>query len=139
MLKYFISCLFIYPGLIWAQIVNPVTISLDSEAAGRAGEVINIHVDANMDNQWKIYSIYKIEDGPLPTEISLSGNAVGKVGLVIEPEPIEEFDPGFDLTSFYHSGDTRFTIPLRLKRDLEPGNYDMIVSIFYQVCNKRLC
>ena len=60
MLKYFISCLFIYPGLIWAQIVNPVTISLDSEAAGRAGEVINIHVDANMDNQWKIYSIYKI-------------------------------------------------------------------------------
>ena len=139
MLKYFISYLFIYSGFIWAQIVNPVTISLDSEAPGRAGEVINIHVDANMDDQWKIYSIYKIVDGPLPTEISLSGNAVGMVGLVIEPKPIEEFDPGFDLTSFYHSGNTRFTIPVRLKRDLEPGNYDMVVSTFYQVCNNRLC
>ena len=139
MLKYFISYLFIYSSLLWAQIDNPVTISLDSGAPGRAGEVINIHVDANMDDQWKIYSIYKIIDGPLPTEISLSGDAVGMVGLVIEPEPIEEFDPGFDVTSFYHSGDTRFTIPFRLKRSLEPGNYDMIVSMFYQVCNKRLC
>ena len=139
MLKYFSSYLFLYSSLIWAQIVSPVTISLESEISARAGEVINIHIDANMDNQWKIYSIYKIVDGPLPTEISVSGHAIGMTGLVVEPEPIQEFDPGFDLISFYHSGDTRFTIPIRLKRNIDPGNYDLMVSMYFQVCNKRLC
>ena len=139
MLKYFISYLFIYSGLIWSQIVNPVSISLESDSPARAGEVISISIDAIMDDQWKIYSIYKIVDGPLPTEISVSGDAVGMVGLVKEPSPIEKFDPGFDLTSYYHSGDTRFVMPVRLKRNLDPGNYDLSVSVFFQVCNERLC
>ena len=139
MLKYFISYVFIYSGLIWSQIVNPVSISLESDSPARAGEVISISIDAIMDDQWKIYSIYKIVDGPLPTEISVSGDAVGMVGLVKEPSPIEMFDPGFDLTSYYHSGDTRFVMPVRLKRNLDPGNYDLSVSVFFQVCNERLC
>ena len=139
MLKYFISYVFIYSGLIWSQIVNPVSISLESDSPARAGEVISISIDAIMDDQWKIYSIYKIVDGPLPTEISVSGDAVGMVGLVKEPSPIEKFDPGFDLTSYYHSGDTRFVMPVRLKRNLDPGNYDLSVSVFFQVCNERLC
>ncbi len=139
MLKYFISYVFIYSGLIWSQIVNPVSISLESDSPARAGEVISISIDAIMDDQWKIYSIYKIVDGPLPTEISVSGDAVGMVGLVKEPSPIEKFDPGFDLTSYYHSGDTRFVMPVRLKRNLDPGNYDISVSVFFQVCNERLC
>ena len=139
MLKYFISYVFIYSGLIWSQIVNPVSISLESDSPARAGEVISISIDAIMDDQWKIYSIYKIVDGPLPTEISVSGDAGGMVGLVKEPSPIEKFDPGFDLTSYYHSGDTRFVMPVRLKRNLDPGNYDLSVSVFFQVCNERLC
>ena len=139
MLKYFISYVFIYSGLIWSQIINPVSISLESDSTARAGEMISISIDAIMDDQWKIYSIYKIVDGPLPTEISVSGDAVGMVGLVKEPSPIEKFDPGFDLTSYYHSGDTRFVMPVRLKRNLDPGNYDLSVSVFFQVCNERLC
>ena len=139
MLKYFISYVFIYSGLIWSQIINPVSISLESDSTARAGEMISISIDAIMDDQWKIYSIYKIVDGPLPTEISVSGDAVGMVGLVKEPSPIEKFDPGFDLTSYYHSGDTRFVMPVRLKRNLDPGNYDISVSVFFQVCNERLC
>ena len=87
----------------------------------------------------KIYSIYKIAEGPIPTEISISGAAMAMAGLIIEPEPNEDFDPGFDVTSYYHSGNTRFTIPVRLKRNLEPGNHDAVVSMFYQVCNERLC
>ena len=139
MLKYFISYLVFYSSFIGAQIVSPVTISVEEKISARAGEVIDVHIDANMDDEWKIYSIYKIVDGPLPTEVSLSGEAVGMTGLVIEPKPTEEFDTGFDLTSFYHRGNTRFTIPVRLKRNLDPGNYDLEVSMYFQVCNNRLC
>ena len=139
MLKYFLGYLFLYSGLIWGQFNNPVSMSLGAESSGRAGEVIRVYVDALMDDQWKIYSIYKIAEGPIPTEISLSGGAMAMAGLIIEPEPNEDFDPGFDVTSYYHSGNTRFTIPVRLKRNLEPGNHDLVVSMFYQVCNERLC
>ena len=139
MVKYFLGYLFLYSGLIWAHFNNPVSMSLDAESSGRAGEVIRVYVDALMDDQWKIYSIYKIAEGPIPTEISLSGKAIAMAGLIVEPEPNEDFDPGFDVTSYYHSGNTRFTIPVRLKRNLEPGNHDLVVSMFYQVCNQRLC
>tara|TARA_B100000424_G_scaffold271255_1_gene273210 strand:- start:1521 stop:3356 length:1836 start_codon:yes stop_codon:yes gene_type:complete len=113
--------------------------SLSVESSGRAGEVIDVHVDALMDDQWKIYSIYKIAEGPIPTEISISGVAIAMAGIIAEPEPDEDFDPGFDVMSYYHNGNTRFTIPVKLKRNLEPGNYDLAVSMFYQVCNERLC
>jgi hypothetical protein len=122
MVKYFVSYLFVYSGLIWAQIFNPVSISVGTGSPARAGEVMRVHVDAAMDDQWKIYSIHKIVEGPYPTEISLSGDAVEMVGHIIEPEPVEDFDPGFDITSHYHSGDTRFTVPVRLKRDIDPGS-----------------
>ena len=139
MVKYFLGYLFLYSGLIWGQFNNPVSMSLGAESSGRAGEVIRVYIDALMDDQWKIYSIYKIAEGPIPTEISLSGGVMAMAGLIIEPEPNEDFDPGFDVTSYYHSGNTRFTIPVRLKRNLEPGNHDLVVSMFYQVCNERLC
>ena len=139
MVKYIVSYLFVYSGLICAQIINPVSMSVGTVSPARAGEVISVYVDAAMDDQWKIYSIHKIVEGPYPTELSLSGDAVEMVGRIIEPEPIEDFDPGFDVTSYYHSGDTRFTIPVRLKRDIDPGSYELGVSMFFQVCNQRLC
>ena len=58
MVKYFLGYLFLYSGLIWGQFNNPVSMSLDAESSGRAGEVIRVYVDALMDDQWKIYSIY---------------------------------------------------------------------------------
>ena len=139
MVKYIVSYLLVYSGLICAQIVNPVSMSVDTVSPARAGEVISVYVDAAMDDQWKIYSIHKIVEGPYPTEVSLSGDAVEMIGRIIEPEPVEDFDPGFDMISYYHSGDTRFTIPIRLKRDIDPGTYELSVSMFFQVCNQRLC
>ena len=139
MFKYLLGHLLLCSNLIWGQLNNPVSMSLSVESSGRAGEVIDVHVDALMDDQWKIYSIYKIAEGPIPTEISISGVAIAMAGIIAEPEPDEDFDPGFDVMSYYHNGNTRFTIPVKLKRNLEPGNYDLAVSMFYQVCNERLC
>ena len=60
MVKYYLGYLFLYSGLIWGQFNNPVSMSLGAESSGRAGEVIRVYVDALMDDQWKIYSIYKL-------------------------------------------------------------------------------
>ncbi len=139
MYKHLIIYAFLYACACFAQIVNPVTIDVASDSSARAGEVINIEISARMDKQWKIYSIYKIVDGPLPTEINVKGDIIGDIGKIIEPEPIEEYDPGFDVTSFYHKGNTLFSSQVLLKDDLLPGNYEISVMTYYQVCNERLC
>ena len=139
MFKYLVIYTFFYVCACFAQIVNPVTIDVTSDSLVRAGEVVNIEVSAKMEKQWKIYSIYKIVDGPLPTEINFKGDIINEIGKVIEPEPIEEYDPGFDVTSFYHKGNTLFSSQALLKDDLPPGNYEISVMTYYQVCNERLC
>jgi thiol:disulfide interchange protein DsbD len=71
--------------------------------------------------------------------VSVGGNAVGMVAPVIEPEPIYAFDPGFETDTYYHKGNTQFTVPIKLKRNLQPGTYKIAVDVFYMVCNARLC
>ena len=139
MFKHLVIYTFFYVCACFAQIVNPVTIDVTSDSLVRAGEVVNIQISAKMEKQWKIYSIYNIVDGPLPTEINIKGDIISEIGKVIEPEPIEEYDPGFDVTSFYHKGNTLFSSQVLLKDDLTPGNYEISVMTYYQVCNERLC
>ena len=132
--------LFLMIGCLFAQ-TNPVTMSVESIPKVRAGEVAEIVISMNMDDEWHIYSIYKTSAvaGPLPTEVSVGGNAVGMVAPVIEPEPIHAFDPGFETDTYYHKGNTQFTVPVKLKRNLQPGMYKIAVDVFYMVCNARLC
>ena len=126
-------------ALFSQSLKNPVTISADINQPARAGEVVNIEISAQMEDQWKIYSIYKLSDGPLPTEITISGEAVGTLDRVREPTPKHSFDPGFDTETFYHQGNTKFIFPFRVKRNIAPGTYAVVVEIYYMVCNDRLC
>ena len=135
-----ILSLFLTIGCLFAQ-TNPVTMSVESTPKVRAGEVAEIVISMNMDDEWHIYSIFKtsVGAGPLSTEVSVGGNAVGMVAPVIEPEPIYAFDPGFETDTYYHEGNTQFTVPVKLKRNLQPGTYKIAVDVFYMVCNARLC
>ena len=139
MFNYIISYVIFFVGVCFSQVVNPVVINVQADSSVRAGEVINININAEMDSQWKIYSIYEIVDGPLATEIGITGEVISSIAKVIEPNPTEKYDPGFDVTSFYHSGDTQFSAQILLKNDLVPGVYEISVRVYYQVCNERLC
>ena len=81
-----------------------------------------------MEDQWHIYSIHKITEGPLPTEITISGDAVGSIGPVFEPEPKYAYDPGFDSETYYHAGDTKFNSFFRLKRMCNQENTRLILK-----------
>ena len=119
---------------------NPVRISASaSTLTARAGEVVEVELEVMMDDEWHIYSVYKTSEGPLPTEINVGGEIVGMVAPLIEPEPIQKFDPGFETVTFYHEGNTKFKIPFKIKRNAKPGNYKVSIDMFYMVCNIRLC
>ena len=138
-MKNFITYIFFTTFLISQSSENPVVVSATVDATARAGEVIEIKILAEMDKEWHIYSIYKASEGPLPTEISISGSAVGAIAPVLEPKPIYQFDPGFETDTYYHEGTTEFIFPVRLKRSLDPDTYSIDVEFFYMVCNERLC
>ena len=138
-MKNFITYIFFTTFLISQSSENPVVVSATVDATARAGEVIEIKILAEMDKEWHIYSIYKASEGPLPTEISISGSAVGAIAPVLEPKPLYLFDPGFETDTYYHEGNTEFIFPVRLKRSLDPGTYSIDVEFFYMVCNERLC
>ena len=134
-----ISCLF---NALKSQTLNPVGINIELASSNRtlrAGEMFNIEINSLMENQWHIYSVNKITEGPLATEINVYGNNIIYLNKVYEPEPIEIFDTGFDAISFYHEGDTKFTVPLGIQENTIPGNYSVIIEFKFQVCNERLC
>ena len=134
----FTLSIFFLGNLLFSQ-ANPVNFSSKINYPVRAGEVVEIEILASMEDEWKIYSVHKITEGPLPTEISISGDIVGSIGPTFEPEPNYAFDPGFESETYYHSGKTKFSLFFRLKRDLKPGTYPIDIEIYYMVCNERLC
>ena len=138
-LKSIVIILFLTNNLVSQITRNPVTISTFVDSPVRAGEVVHLKINAEMDKEWHIYSIYEITEGPLPTEISVSGQPIGSVAPVIEPKPEHLYDPGFETDTYYHSGDTQFILPIRIKRTLNPGKYSIFLEVFYMVCNERLC
>lgn len=135
----FLGLLFLLGGLLKADFDDPVTLSAEAVESSRAGEVLNIRVLAEMDEEWHIYAIYDVPDGPIPTQISVAGDAVQKIGRIQEPVPTIEWDDGFEMETRFHSGGAEFIIPVLLKEDLSPGNKTVSANVIYQVCNEALC
>ena len=139
-MKYIIKYILLFTLAFTQSSDNPVSIKASiGNLTARAGEVVEVELDVMMTDEWHIYSVYKVSEGPLPTEISIGGEIVGSVAPLIEPKPINKFDPGFETVTYYHQGDTKFKIPFKIKRNTKPGEYKISVDIFYMVCNIRLC
>ena len=118
---------------------NPVTITAHIDRPSRSGEIAEIKILAEMDEKWHIYSIYELSEGPLPTKITVSGSCIDSLGSIIEPKPKYMYDPGFETDTYYHEGNTEFMLPIKLKNNITPGEYLIVVDVFYMVCDDRLC
>lgn len=92
-----------------------------------------------MDDEWHIYALEKAGEGPVATQISVTGVAVSRQGKIAEPDPVEKFDDGFNAVTRYHAGRTSFIIPVQLDGNIAPGQTNITAKILYQVCNAQLC
>ena len=126
-------------SLAWAQFETPVTISLTQKENIRSGEVATIIVNAEMDDEWRIYDLRNQGKGPVASKVTISGDIVQNLGMVLEDNPIVKYDDAFETTTRTHHGGTSFQAPFLVKSDLLAGVYDVEVSVLYQVCNATLC
>ena len=126
-------------SIAWTQFETPVTITLSQKEDIRPGEVATIIVNLEMDDEWRIYALRNQGKGPVASKVSISGDIVQDVGMVLEEDPIVKYDDAFETTTRTHHGGTSFEAPFLVKSNFSPAEYDIEVSVLYQVCNATLC
>ena len=137
-IKHTFITLFTLLTVVWGQ-MNPVTVSASVDSPARAGEVVYVNMTAEMEQEWHIYALHDAGEGPIATKITVTGDYVSRQGKIDEPQPIEKFDEGFYTITRYHEGTARYTIPVQLDGNIDPGNISLTATILYQVCNASLC
>lgn len=105
----------------------------------RPGEVLTAWIDVTLVDDWHIYSTTTPDGGPIPTQIELTGPHLAQVGAPLQPEPVVEHDPNFDLLVEYYGGAVRFGVQARVAADAPPGRHDASVDITYMLCNATSC
>ena len=102
-------------SIAWTQFETPVTITLSQKKDVRPGEVATIIVNLQMDDEWRIYALRNQGKGPVASKVSISGDIVQDVGMVLEDDPIVKYDDAFETTTRTHHGGTSFEAPFLVK------------------------
>jgi len=135
-----ISYLTLFPLFVFGQLLDPVEYFLiDSPDTVQAGEVFNISIKAEIDDNWHLYSISNDPDaGPFPTQFSSSSSNMKIAGKIKESEPEIAFDPNFQTDLGWHSSSAEFQLPVAFKSNLQ-GIQEISIEVLYQVCDDRSC
>jgi len=127
-----------YFSILFGQFSDPAEFKFNIDSANQ-GEVVVLEVQANIEDEWHIYAIYDVPEGPKPTVIQVKSDQIVKTGRIIEPDPIVTYDEGFDNITKYHEGNPIFRVPIVIDKNLSNGVYSFDVTVEYQVCTGNLC
>ncbi len=134
-----LSIIAIASAILLGQFDDPVSISASIKDSARAGEVFEVQVILSIDKGWHIYGMEEIENGPIPTSIKISGDAIERQGIIIEPDPTIAYDEGFEMDIPHHSDRVIFTVPVKLKEVVGIGENSITAEATYQSCNNTIC
>ena len=107
----------------------------------RAGAQFDVKMEAAIDGNWHMYSTTTPPGGPIPTRFY---SALGRT-LQHLRERFDnlrrktEFDPNFGIQTEIYAGGAEFWIPLRVAVSAKPGEYEVRLQAYYQVCDDKSC
>jgi thiol:disulfide interchange protein DsbD len=102
-------------------------------------ETATVWIDVALESDWHIYSTTTPPGGPFPTEISLTSGPLSQVGAPIQPDPIVEHDPNFDLMVEYYGKSVRFGVRGKASADADLGHAEVAGEVTYMLCNETAC
>ena len=137
-MKKIIPILAYFSILLGQQFSDPVEFKFSIDNTNQ-GEVVVLEVQASIEDEWHIYAIYDVPEGPKSTVIRIESDQIVKIGRVIEPDPIVTYDEGFDNITKYHEGNPIFRVPIIIDKNLSNGVYSFDATVEYQVCTGNLC
>jgi len=121
---------------------NPVAWKLEEAPAKpvKPGAVFNVKLVARIETGWHLYWMKQVPDGPIPTRIALAdGQPFRLAARVQAPEPEVAQDPSFGMEVGHYSGETAFTVPVRVDPAASNGDYKLTATATYQTCNNKVC
>ena len=118
-----------------AQIFTPV--SWDFSQKQVSDNEIELQFKATIDDGWYLYSQFIGDDGPVPTEFTFtSEGGYSLVGTPKEGEPIEEFDPNFDMILKYFKNEAIFTQIVQVSSS---EDFNLDGNVYFMVCDEAQC
>ena len=118
-----------------AQIFDPVSWKFTQHQLSE--NEIELHFKANIEDHWHLYSQYIEDDGPVPTEFTFTTEGGYElVGAVQEGEPLEEFDPNFDMVLKYFGDEVIFTQKIEV---VSSEDFKIEGNIYFMVCDEKQC
>ena len=134
MKKLLFTFLFFIPGLLFSQILNPVEWQFSKEDLG--DDEFNLVFKATIEDGWYVYSQFIGDDGPIPTSFTFfESDQYELVGETQEDEPVEQFDPNFDMVLKYFKNEAVFT------QQVKALSTDALVKgeFVFMVCDESQC
>ena len=136
--KIFYSLLFLTTA--FSQFREPININFSYNDNITLGEVVELEINISLEEGWKIYAVYGVVGGPTPSSISVDSPFIDKIGKVIEPIPIKDFDEGFQVETKFHKGTFTMIVPIQISSNISIGDQISFFPEFeYQVCNETIC
>ncbi len=118
-----------------AQIFDPIDWEFSQKQL--SDTEIELQFKAVIEDHWHLYSQFIEEDGPIPTEFTFTTEGGYEViGGVTEGEPIEEFDPNFDMVLKYFGHEAIFTQKIKVT---SATDFKLEGNVFFMVCDEAQC
>ena len=135
-MKKIISLLFVLISLVSsAQIFTPVEWEFSQKQL--SDTEIELQFKANIDKGWHLYSQHIADDGPVPTEFTfITEGGYELINGVTEGEPIEEFDPNFDMVLKYFGHEAIFTQKIKIT---SAEDFKLEGDVYFMVCDEAQC
>ena len=124
-----------------AQEADPVHWrSSGSRIQARAGALIRVPISAAIDIGWHLYSLKKLDGGPVPTTVAVAAGRPFRLdGEIESSDPIPMDDPQLGMTVELYLVRADFVLPVRIASDAAAGPHTLKVSVRYQTCSEKIC
>ncbi|MFQ3332776.1 MAG: cytochrome c biogenesis protein CcdA [Thalassomonas sp.] len=135
-MKKIISLLFILISVVAsAQIFTPVEWEFSQKQL--SDTEIELQFKATIDDGWHLYSQHITDDGPVPTEFTfITEGGYELIDGVTEGEPIEEFDPNFDMVLKYFGHEAIFIQKIKVTA---AEDFSLDGNVYFMVCDEAQC
>jgi thiol:disulfide interchange protein len=125
---------------------DPVRWSIVPDRTGAAkpnvepGDTFGVRINATIEDGWHVYATTQTGAGPTPLNFDIPRNSPFSFGGPIdEPLPVREFDPNFQIDTFFHKDRATFGIPVRVAKGTPSSTHGLRIVVSFQTCNERLC
>ncbi len=128
-------------ALLWQA--APVQWAITAPAAKSqvaAGRKIAVTLAASIAPGWHLYSLKKLDGGPIPTSIALpEGQPFRLAGAIDAAAPLTKFDDTFQMDVESYEGTAEFVLSVEAVKGTQAGPATLAVNARYQACDDKQC